>query len=192
MKFLFDFFPVLAFYLTFNFSKATLGEINAMISATVVLMIATVLQIAYTWFKHRKIEKMPLVVLVLALIFGGATIYFRDPAYLIWKVTLVNWLFAIAFTVSHFIGEQPIIKHMMSHAISLPENVWRRLSQMWIAFFIILGGINLLVAAHVSFETWVDFKLFGIMGLTLAFAIGQGLYLAKYIQEKPENALNKE
>lgn len=192
MKFLFDFFPVLAFYLTFNFSKSTLGEINAMIAATVVLMIATVLQITYTWFKLKKIEKMPLVVLVLALIFGGATIYFRDPAYLIWKVTLVNWLFAIAFAASHFIGEQPIIKHMMSHAIALPENIWRRLSHIWIVFFIALGGINLFVASHVSFETWVDFKLFGIMGLTLAFAIGQGVYLAKYIQEKTDDAVSKE
>lgn len=185
MKLLFDFFPIMAFYLTYNLSKAKLGEVNAMIAATAVLMLATTLQMAYTWIKHKKIEKTHVLVLVLALVFGGATIYFRDPAYLIWKVTLVNWLFALGFIASHFFGEKLIIRHMMDHAITLPEPVWNKLSLMWIVFFISLGALNLIVAAHVSFDRWVDFKLFGLMGLTLLFALGQGLYLARHVKEEP-------
>ena len=190
MKLLFDFFPIVAFYLTYNLSKAKLGDVNAMIAATAVLMLATTIQMAYTWIKHKKIEKMHVLVLVLALVFGGATIYFRDPAYLIWKVTLVNWLFALAFIASHFIGEKTLIRHMMDHALILPEPVWQKLSLMWIVFFISLGTLNLIVAARVSFDHWVDFKLFGLMGLTLLFALGQGIYLSRYIKEEPseENA----
>ncbi len=182
MKFLFDFFPVLIFYLAYNLGKKSMDEVDAMILATALLMLATTVQIVWNWLKHKKIEKMHIIVLVLALVFGGATIYFRDPAFLIWKVTLVYWLFAIAFIVSHFFGEKTIIKHMMEQALQLPEPIWLRLSVMWIVFFIILGGINLVVARNVSFDTWVDFKLFGLLGITLAFALLQGFYLAKYIQ----------
>lgn len=182
MKFFFDFFPVLTFYLAYNLGKKSMDEVDAMILATALLMLATTVQIIWNWVKHKKIEKMHLIVLVLALVFGGATIYFRDPAFLIWKVTLVYWLFAIAFSVSHFIGEKIIIKHMMDQAIQLPEVVWQRLSLMWIVFFVVLGGVNLIVANNVSFDTWVDFKLFGLLGLTLVFALAQGVYLAKYMQ----------
>ena len=182
MKFFFDFFPVLIFYVAYNLGKKSMDEVSAMILATALLMLATTIQIIWNWFKHKKIEKMHLIVLVLALVFGGATIYFRDPAFLIWKVSLVNWLFATAFIISHFIGEKSIIKHMMDHALQLPEPIWQRLSVMWIVFFIVLGGINLVVAHNVSFDTWVDFKLFGLLGLTLAFALAQGFYLSKYLQ----------
>ena len=99
MKLLFDFFPVVLFYAVYNISKKSNDDVDAMIMATAVLMVATVIQVAINWFKNHKIENMHLVVLVLALIFGGATIYFRDQQYLIWKVTLVNWLFAIVFFV---------------------------------------------------------------------------------------------
>lgn len=183
MKFLFDFFPIVAFYLTYNYGKEPWGEVTAMIAATAVLMAATTVQMLYTWIKHKKIEKMHVVVLVLALVFGSATIYFREPAYLIWKVTIVNWLFAIAFAASHFIGHKTIIRHMMDHAITLPDTVWSRLSIMWIIFFTALGAINLIVAARVDFDHWVDFKLFGLLGLTLVFVVIQGFYLARHIKE---------
>ena len=182
MKFFFDFFPVLAFYLAYNLGKKSMDEVDAMILATALLMLATTLQILWNWLKHKKVEKMHLIVLVVALVFGGATIYFRDPAFLIWKVTLVYWLFAFAFILSHFVGEKTIIKHMMGEAMQLPEHIWQRLSVVWIVFFALLGGVNLIVARNVSFDTWVDFKLFGLLGLTLVFALAQGIYLAKYIQ----------
>ena len=184
MKFLFDFFPVIIFYITYTISKRFMGEVDGMVIATAMLIAATCVQVAITWLRQHKVEKMHIIVLVLAVVFGGATIYFRDPDYLIWKVTLAHWLFALAFLSSHFIGETPIIKRMMQHAIELPEIIWNRLSYMWISFFAIVGVVNLIVARHVSFDAWVNFKLFGIFGLTFVFVIIQSLYLARHVKEK--------
>jgi len=193
MKLLFDFFPVIIFYLTYTISKRFVGEVDAMVLATALLIAATCAQVAITWWRKRKVEKMHLVVLVLAIVFGGATIYFHEPIYLVWKVTLGNWLFAIAFLASHFIGDTPIVKRMMQHAVELPAQIWNRLSYMWIVFFIAVGGINLLVYNFVilkygsqqGFDTWVQFKLFGMFGLTIVFVIIQSLYLARHVREKP-------
>lgn len=185
MKFLFDFFPVIVFYIAYTVSKHFTGEVEGMVIATALLIAATCGQVAITWLKKRKVEKMHIVVLVLAIVFGGATIYFHEPAYLVWKVTLGNWLFALAFLASHFIGDTPIVKRMMQHAVELPETIWNRLSYMWVLFFAVVGGINLLVAYHVSFDTWVQFKLFGMFGLTFAFVIIQSIYLARHVREKP-------
>lgn len=189
MKILFDFFPVIIFYLAYTISKKFVGEVNGMVIATALLIAATCVQVAVNWFRQRKVEKMHIVVLVLAIVFGGATIYFHEPAYLVWKVTLGNWLFAVAFLASHFIGESPIVKRMMQHAVELPEQIWNRLSYMWILFFVSVGTINLIVAQHVSFDTWVQFKLFGMLGLTIAFVIIQSIYLARHVKDKaPEEA----
>lgn len=187
MKLLFDFFPVVFFYISFNFFKESQGEIKAMIIATAVLMAATVLQVSINWFKNRKIEKMHIIVLIMALVFGGATIYFQDKAYLIWKVTLVNWLFATVFLASHFIGDTHIVRRMMEKSVELPDPIWDRLSYMWIIFFVALGVINLIVAKSVDFETWVDFKLFGLLGLTLAFVVLQTIYLSRHVKEIKES-----
>ena len=184
MKFLFDFFPVIIFYIGYSISKRYMGEVDGMIIATALLIAATCAQVAITWLRKRKVEKMHIIVLALAIVFGGATIYFRDPAYLIWKVTLANWLFAIAFLSSHFIGDSPIVKRMMQHAIELPEIIWTRLSYMWILFFVGIGVVNLIVARNVSFDAWVNFKLFGMFGLTFVFVIIQSLYLARHAKEK--------
>lgn len=185
MKILFDFFPVIIFYIAYTISKRFVGEVEGMVIATALLIAATCAQVAINWWRKRKVEKMHLVVLVLAIVFGGATIYFHEPKYLAWKVTLGNWLFALAFLASHFIGDTPIVKRMMQHAVELPTKIWNRLSYMWILFFAIVGGINQIVFQHVSFDTWVQFKLFGMFGLTLVFVIIQSIYLARHVREKP-------
>jgi len=184
MKILFDFFPVIVFYVAYTIGKRFVGEVQGMIIATALLIAATCIQVGVTWLRKRKVEKMHIVVLVLAIVFGGATIYFHDPAYLVWKVSLANWLFAVAFLASHFIGDSPLVKHMMQHAIELPEVIWTRLSYMWIVFFISVGIINLIVARSVSFDAWVNFKLFGMLGLTFVFVILQSFYLARHAREK--------
>jgi len=186
MKLLFDFFPVVFFYITYNVGKNYTDEVNSIIIATAVLMVSTVAQISITWFKKRKIEKMHVIVLVMALVFGGATIYFRDAQFLIWKVSIANWLFAAVFFGSHFIGDTPVVKRMMQSAIELPDVIWNRLSYMWIIFFIALGAVNLVVAENVDFDTWVDFKLFGLLGLTILFIVLQTIYLSRHITEVKE------
>ncbi|MDH5436985.1 MAG: septation protein A [Gammaproteobacteria bacterium] len=178
MKFLFDFFPILLFFITF---KSYGDEVDGMVAATGVLIVATMIQVGYTWLKHKRIEKMHVITLVLVIIFGGATMYLREPAYLIWKVTIVNWLFALVFFGSHFVGKTPVIKRMMSHAIELPEKIWTRLSASWISFFFALGALNIYIGTQYDFDTWVDFKFYGMLGLTLGFTILQAVYISRYV-----------
>lgn len=150
--------------------------------ATAVLIPATLLQILYTWTKERKIEKMQLVTLFLVIIMGGATVIFQDKTFIQWKPTVVNWLFGVVFLGSQFIGDKTIIERIMAANIELPQHAWRTLNFAWVFFFIAMGVINLFVAYNFSEETWVNFKLFGMLGLTVVFIVIQGLYMSKYIK----------
>jgi len=199
MKFLFDFFPAILFYITYKTTgdvtwlhQTAIPETQGMVNGVFVMILATIVQLAYNWLRHNKVEKMHVVTLVLVVVFGSTTIYLEDPVYLFWKVSIVNWLFAVVFAGSHFFGEHTIIKRMMSHAISLPEVVWTRLSIMWIVFFSAVGVINLFVAFSFDFDTWMDFKLFGLMGLTIGFIIIQAFYLSRHAQEQPETTAEQQ
>lgn len=213
MKFLIDFFPVLLFFVAY--------KIYGIYVATGVAIAASAIQVGWLRLKHRRTETMHLVTLGLLVVFGGLTIALHDRAFIMWKPSIVNWLFAAAFLTSHFIGDRPLIERMMSHAIEVPSRIWRRLNLMWSAFFILSGLANLYVAnrffsaehalltaagqeqidlatcnsafsgqlldlcmaAQAREETWVNFKLFGMMGLTIAFVIIQAFYLARHIRD---------
>jgi intracellular septation protein len=175
MKLLLDFLPVIIFFIVYK----TSGNI---ILATAVLIPATALQMLYTWLRTHRVEKMQLVTLALVVFLGGATILFQDKTFIQWKPTVVNWLFGAAFLGSHFIGQKTVVQRLMDSNISLPGPVWRNLNIAWIIFFVAMGIINLLVAYSLSEEAWVNFKLFGMLGLTLVFILIQGLYMSKHIQ----------
>ncbi|MEL0637873.1 septation protein A [Marinomonas sp. TI.3.20] len=177
MKILFDFLPILVFFVVYKLS----GNI---ILATAVLIPASILQVGYNWLRYKKVEKMHLVSLALVILLGGATVIFGNSEFIKWKPTIVNGLFALAFLGSQFIGERNIIERMMGDKIELPFKVWRTLNIAWVAFFILSGVVNLYVAFSFSEETWVDFKLFGLLGMTIVFIILQGIYLSSQIQNK--------
>ncbi|MDG6778032.1 septation protein A [Thiomicrorhabdus sp. zzn3] len=180
MKLLFDLFPVVLFFIAYK-----LYDIYV---ATAVIIAATVVQVGYVYLKHKRVEKIHLITLALILVLGGLTLILQDEDFIKWKPTIVNWGFALVFLGSHFIGNKPIIQRMMAQAIHLPEPVWVRLSAMWIAFFVISGIVNLYVAFNYDTDTWVDFKLFGLMGMTLVFIVLQGVYISRYIQESDSEA----
>jgi len=188
MKLLFDFFPVLLFLIVFKFSPV---EAEAMKNATAVLILASIIQVSAYWLKTRKVNKMHILTLAMVLIFGGATIYFNNPLFLIWKVSILYWLLACIFLGSQFIGKKPIIKRTMGEAITLPENIWVQLNIAWVIFFTIVGFINLYVGFSYDTGTWVNFKFFGLFGLMFVFMIIQVLFISKYIKEetdsKPDN-----
>ncbi|MFO1418738.1 MAG: septation protein A [Methylotetracoccus sp.] len=175
MKILVDFFPILLFFITFK-----LYDIYA---ATMVAIAATVVQVAYVWIRKRKVEPMHLITLVLIVVFGGATLYLKDEMFIKWKPTVLNWLFGVAFLASQMFGERTLIERMLGGNVSLPAPVWRRLNLMWMVFFVILGAINLFVVYSFDTATWVNFKLFGLIGLTMLFVVLQSLYLARYIPD---------
>ncbi len=153
--------------------------------ATAVLIIACFVQTMGHWALHKRFEKSHLITLVLVSLFGGATLLLQDEMFIKWKPSVINWLFGVAFIGSQFIGKQPIIQRMLGSQLELPKTVWRNLNSAWALFFIILGFLNLYVIYHYDTDTWVDFKLFGLLGLTLSFMLLQGLYLARYIKEIP-------
>lgn len=180
MKLLFDLFPVVLFFIAY--------KMYDIYTATVVIIVASIAQVLYFYIKHKRIEKMHIITLVLILVLGGLTLYLQDEDFIKWKPTIVNWGFALVFLGSHYIGQKPIIKRMMGQMIQLPELVWGRLSWLWIAFFMLSGATNLYVAFNYDTDTWVNFKLFGLMGMTLVFIIIQGIYINKYIQESDSEA----
>lgn len=175
MKLLLDFLPIIIFFVVY---KAT----NDIIIATAVLIPATLLQMLYTWIKTHTIEKMQLVTLVLVVLLGGATVLFEDKTFIQWKPTVVNWLFAAAFLLSQFIGQKTIVERLMGSSISLPAFAWKNLNIAWVVFFAVMGIVNLYVAKTFSEEIWVNFKLFGMLGMTLVFVLAQGIYLSRHIQ----------
>ena len=175
MKILFDFFPVLVFFLAYKSFDIYV--------ATLMLMVMTYLQILGIWLKKKQIETTYKMMAVLITIFGSLTLILHNELYIKWKPTVINWMFAIIFLASNWIGEKTVLERLLEQKVTLPQLVWRKLNFMWIAFFAGMGFINLYVAYQYTTDVWVNFKLFGVLGFTLAFSLLQGLYLAKYIEE---------
>lgn len=206
MKLLFDFFPIVIFFLTYKFygdmPKEWIDAVNqlplvnltpgkpehAILMATLVIIVATIIQTIVHFALHKKVEKMHIISLVLLIGFGGLTLAFNDENFIKWKVTIVNWIFAAAFLLSEYVGERKtLVERMMSQALTVPKAIWLNTNRLWIVFFFSVGVVNLFVAYNFSSETWVNFKLFGMLGLTFAFVIVQGIYLQKHMIEEPES-----
>ncbi|PID41565.1 MAG: septation protein A [Proteobacteria bacterium] len=187
MKAFTDFFPLILFFAAYQYTKD-------IITATATLIVGTAIQVTFLWLKYRRVEKMHLITLVMVVIFGGLTVAFRDPTFIIWKPTAINWLFALVFFGSEFIGDKNIIRRMLESNLDLPELVWRNLNMAWAIFFFVAGALNIYVAFNFSQEFWVNFKVFGLLGLTFTFVIIQGLFLSKYLSNEPdeENRAKKE
>ena len=177
-KLLFDFFPIIIFFVAY--------KLYDIYTATLALIIATAIQLTYEVIRYRKVSMMHIVTFVLVLVLGGATIYFHDEALIKWKVTVVNWLFGAIFIFSTYLMRKPIIQRLMEENIDLPQAIWKRLNNIWGVFFIFLGILNLIVVYNFSTDVWVDFKLFGTLGITFIFVIAQGIYLSKHIDHKKD------
>jgi intracellular septation protein len=173
MKFLFDLFPVILFFIAF--------KIYGIYVATAVAIVATFAQIGWVLARGRKVDNMLWVSLAVIVVFGGATLLLEDPTFIKWKPTVLYWLFGAVLLISDFGFRKNLIKAMMGKQMTLPESVWRRLSLSWVGFFAVMGVLNLYVAFNFSENDWVNFKLFGGMGLMFAFIILQALVLAKYV-----------
>ena len=176
MKFLFDLFPVILFFVAYKFADIYV--------ATGVAIAATFMQIGWVHFRHGKVDKMLWVSLGLITIFGGMTLLLHDPTFIKWKPTILYWLFASVLLGSMLLVKKNLIRVMMEKQVVLPDPVWTRLNLAWVVFFAFMGALNLYVAYHFSEADWVNFKLFGGMGLMLVFVVAQGLVLAKYMEEK--------
>jgi intracellular septation protein len=172
MQLLVDLFPVIAFYATYMIT-------HDMFAATGVIMLAVIAQTGWQWFRHRKVSQMALISGGMLMVFGSLTLLIHDPIFIKWKVSVVYWLLAGGFLVSRFFGDKTMIERMLGHAMQLEDQtLWRRLNWGWICFFTAVGFINLYVMYNFSETFWVNFKLFGVFGLTFLFLIGQFVWLS--------------
>ena len=176
MKFLFDLFPVILFFIAF--------KVSGIYVATGVAIAATFAQIGWLLFRGRKVDTMLWVSLAIIVLFGGATLWLQDETFIKWKPTVLYWLFGAVLAGASLVFRRNLIRKLMEEQVSLPDRVWGQLNASWIGFFALMGAANLIVAFNFATDTWVNFKLFGGMGLMLAFVVGQSLLLAKYIEEK--------
>jgi intracellular septation protein len=182
MKILFDFFPIILFFIGFKW--------YGIYTATAIAMAASLAQVIFYRIKHQHYEKLHLISLALIMILGGATLFFHNPWFIKWKPTGIYWLSALAFFISGLIGKKPLIQKMMDGNIQLPDTIWLRLNTAWAAYFTLMGALNLYVAYHFDTNIWVNFKLIGGVGFMLLFVFLQAMYLTRHTTEQPSEKLH--
>jgi len=177
MKFLFDLFPVILFFLAF--------KLYDIFIATAVAIVAAIVQIGWLWFRRRQVDKMMWINLAIIVVFGGATLISQDETFIKWKPTVLYWLIATVLLLSNLVFRKNLIQTMLEKQIVVPSFVWSRLNLSWVSFFLTMGCINLYVAFSFSVDTWVTFKLFGATGLMFVFIIVQMMMIGKYLRDMP-------
>lgn len=183
MKLLIDFFPIILFFVAFKFAGIYV--------ATGVAIVATIAQIAWLRYSTGKIEPMQWVSLAVIVLFGGATIVAHNDTFIKWKPTVLYWLMGASLLAGQLFFKKNLLKSLMGTQMELPDQAWRVTNWSWIGFFAVMGVVNLWVAFNFDLDTWVNFKLFGGLGLMAVFVIGQALYLGRYMkpdETKPNGA----
>lgn len=173
MKLLLDFFPVFAFFVAYKAFDIYV--------ATAVLIVSFLIQFFLDWYKNKKINNMHLTSLVLVLVFGGITLFLRNEIFIQWKPTVLNWMFALAFLLAPLLTKKTLVQRLLEKNINLAPNLWAQLNLMWVVFFTLSGAANLYVVYHYDEATWVNFKLFGLLGLTVLFVLLQGIWLSRKV-----------
>ena len=152
-------------------------------------IIASMIQVGFFWHKNNRVETVHIITLVIITVFGGLTLLLHDDTFIKWKPTIINWVFTVILVGSQLLGKKPAIQYVMGSQLQLPDPIWRRLNMAWGIFFLLVGALNLYVAFWYRLDLdaasrqalWVDFKVFGLLGLTLVFAVGQAFYLTRYM-----------
>ena len=175
MKLLYDYFPIICFFIAY--------KLWGIYVATAVTMGASILQVSAYWLMHRKFEKVHLVTMALILVLGGATLFFHKTIFIKWKPSIIYWLFSVLLIGSHFFGKLTLIHRLIGDKIKLPQKVWARINFSWGLFFLFMGFLNLYVLYHYSTSSWVNFKLFGTLALTIVFIIAQVLYMSRHMEK---------
>ncbi|MDJ0905080.1 MAG: inner membrane-spanning protein YciB [Woeseiaceae bacterium] len=184
MQLLLDYLPVIAFFGAYVATKD-------IFLAVVVIMVVAPIVLTVQWFMTRKLNKLTAWSTGLVVAFGGITLLLDNPVFIYWKPTVFYWTFALACLISHFVGDKTIVQRMLQAAsktsevtLELPPQNWRTLNLMWVVFALIAGALNIHVAYSYSESTWVNFKLFGLLGLTLVFLVVQAIWMASVMEHE--------
>ena len=207
MKLLFDLLPVLLFFVVFKlagtrpeasaaFASAHLGflvaggvvaaKVAPMLLATLTAIVVTAAQIGWKLARRQKVDAMLWVSLGVVVVFGGATVWFQNETFIKWKPSVLYWLMGSALALGPLLAGRNLLRALLGEQLTLPDAVWQRLNAMWVGFFAFMGVLNLVVAYNFSTDIWVDFKLFGGIGLMLLFTLAQGVYLSRHIEDGHE------
>jgi len=188
-----DFIPLILFFIVYKISPQAVDimghsfMVGGIFSATAMLIASSIVVYGVLYVRQGKLEKSQWLTLAACLVFGSLTLAFHSETFLKWKAPVVNWVFALIFAGSHFIGDRLLIQRIMGHALTLPQAIWVKLNIAWIVFFLFCGAANLYVAFTYQ-DFWVDFKVFGSLGMTLIFLIGQGIFLARHMHDADASA----
>jgi intracellular septation protein len=201
MKLFLDFLPIILFFATYKYAEGqpewaaqfatehfgfivsggVVGAAQApVLLATLVVVAATLLQVVLLKVQGKKIDTMLWISLVLVVVLGGATVWFQSEAFIKWKPTVLYWTMAVAFWVSQVFFHKNLLQALFKGQIQLPPAIWQRLNFAWIGFFMLMGVLNLYIAYNFSTSAWVNFKLFGSLGLTFVFMLAQGWYMTRH------------
>ena len=189
MKQLLEFIPIALFFITYQLKGESIAlgswdyTFDGMFSATAVLMIATILQVVATYALTREFEKRLMWLLLAVMVFGGATLVFRNQMFIQWKPTIFNWVLAVAFGASQFVGDKNLMERTLGSQIHLPKAVWTKLNLLWVSNFAIVGALNLVVAYGYSEDTWVSYKLYSAIGFTLLLTILTALLISPHLKD---------
>jgi intracellular septation protein len=189
MKQLAEFVPIALFFIVYQLNGETLAlgswsyTFDGIFSATAVLMAATLAQVAITYTVTREFEKRALWMLLAVLIFGGATLLLRNQMFIQWKPTIFNWVLALAFGGSQFIGDKNLMERTLGSQIHLPKLVWTRLNLLWVSNFALVGALNLVVAYRYSEATWVSYKLYSAIGFTVLLTILTAVLISPHLKD---------
>jgi intracellular septation protein len=187
MKLLFEMFPIILFFTVYKFKDIYI--------ATAVAIVASILQIVYTYIENKKIEPPMLIGLAVIIIFGGATLIVREELFIKWKPTVLYWIFSLIMIIGRLIFKKNFIYELLHKQMEAPSNIWEKMNIMWILFFTAIGGLNLYIVYNYSTDIWVNFKLFGILGCMILFIVIQAVMIAPYLKndsEKHENCNNEQ
>ena len=180
MKLLLDFVPIILFFVAY--------KVWGIYAATGVALAATVVQLAYMRIKTGKTEPMQWVSLAIIVVFGGATLLAHNENFIKWKPTVLYWVMGAVLLIGQLVFNKNFIRTLMGTQIQLPDPVWKNLNWGWTGFFAVMGALNLWVAFNFDTDTWVNFKLFGGMGLMIVFVIAQAIYLSRHVKEEEPDA----
>jgi len=184
MKLLLDFFPILLFFGAF--------KIWGIFVATTVAIVATLFQLGWMRYRSGRTEPMQWLSLVVIVVFGGATLIAQDETFIKWKPTVLYRAMGGALLVGQVFFRRNWLQSLMKSQMALPDHAWRVMLWSWCGFFAVMGVLNIWVAYHFDTDTWVNFKLFGGMGLMLVFVLGQAMYLGRYMDNGDHPALPPE